>query len=264
MPIGIGHEDVIPLINTAWPLSFGRVQSNKKAICTRGWFSPNRNLFLDPEIREERDERDNELTQKIVQRNSTIIVPECLNTSEGKAGSCLNTIIQHRAWNGGIDNHKRALSEGIDILKDLDKGRWLTSGFIVSRGIHSLNHTMLLQSLWNKKKREKELEKLAARKAKPELTKRISEIEHLHLTKPDMLKWGAKDCANFVQYKKEKGDLAMPKGIIQLRERCRLISGRASPAPDEITLLDDDTNTCFSDGDNNNSISFDDTNIDII
>jgi hypothetical protein len=70
------------------------------------------------------------------------------------------------------------LSEGNDILGDLEKGCRLTSGFIVSRGIHSVKQNKLLHLLRNKKKREKEVATLAACKAKQELTKRISEIEH--------------------------------------------------------------------------------------
>jgi hypothetical protein len=38
-----------------------------------------------------------------------------------------------------------------------------------------------------------------------------------------MSKLNLKDCTNFIQYKKE-----MPKGIINIRARCRDISGRMS------------------------------------
>jgi hypothetical protein len=60
-----------------------------------------------------------------------------------------------------------------------------------------------------------------------------------------MSKWNIKDCTNFLQYKKEKGHPAMPKGIAHIRARCREISGQMSPvlnhshAPvDDIDVID--------------------------
>jgi hypothetical protein len=40
--------DIIPLVNYAWEHSFMRVETNKKAICDRGWYQLNRNLLLEP------------------------------------------------------------------------------------------------------------------------------------------------------------------------------------------------------------------------
>jgi hypothetical protein len=162
MAITIGYEDVVPLINKVWPVSFGRIESNKKEIRNGGWFPPNRNLLLHPEIQEEKE---NQRLEYIISKNQwigqkdTSILPECINTSEGKAGLRLDKIIQHRARTGGIDNHRKSMIEGGNILDDLNKGRRLTSGFIVSRGIHSLNHPSLLQLIRNKK--EKKRRKLA-------------------------------------------------------------------------------------------------------
>ena len=42
--------DIIPLINMAWPKSFGRKEAAKRAIAERGWNPLNYNLLLKPEI----------------------------------------------------------------------------------------------------------------------------------------------------------------------------------------------------------------------
>jgi hypothetical protein len=50
--------DIIPLVNYAWDRSFARVQSNQKAINDRGWFPLNRNLLLNPVLRETMTDKD--------------------------------------------------------------------------------------------------------------------------------------------------------------------------------------------------------------
>jgi hypothetical protein len=46
----IEKSDIVPLTNLVWPLSFGRVLTNRTAIRDRGWVPANRILLLDPEI----------------------------------------------------------------------------------------------------------------------------------------------------------------------------------------------------------------------
>ena len=44
--------EIMMMINHAWPLSFGNVRTNKKAIEERGWCPFNGSLLLDEEIRQ--------------------------------------------------------------------------------------------------------------------------------------------------------------------------------------------------------------------
>jgi hypothetical protein len=46
----IEKHDAIPILNIVWPKSFGRPETNKKAISDRGWYPANRRLLTDPEI----------------------------------------------------------------------------------------------------------------------------------------------------------------------------------------------------------------------
>ena len=42
--------DIMPMINKAWPVSFGCEITNKKAICDRGWYPYNRNLLNNEDL----------------------------------------------------------------------------------------------------------------------------------------------------------------------------------------------------------------------
>jgi hypothetical protein len=67
------------------------------------------------------------------------------------------------------------------------------------------------------------------KKRRNELLKKINTINQLRLTKPNMNSWNMKDCRDFVQYKKKKGDPKMPSAIPLMRQRCINVQGRTSP-----------------------------------
>jgi len=50
-PPVIEPYEIIPIINWAWGVSFGRVATNKNEIVQRDWWPFNRNLLLDDKIR---------------------------------------------------------------------------------------------------------------------------------------------------------------------------------------------------------------------
>ena len=41
------RTDIVPIVNYSWPLAFGDVENNCKAIVSRGWWPFNRNILLD-------------------------------------------------------------------------------------------------------------------------------------------------------------------------------------------------------------------------
>ena len=45
------RTDILPLVTKSWPLAFGNVQNNLKAIVERGWYPYNRALLLHPTLR---------------------------------------------------------------------------------------------------------------------------------------------------------------------------------------------------------------------
>jgi hypothetical protein len=44
-----------------------------------------------------------------------------------------------------------------------------------------------------------------------------------------MKQWNQKDCRDFVQYKKRKGDQKMPSSLLLLQQLCTEVQGRQSP-----------------------------------
>ena len=68
LPPSIEPFEIIPIINAAWPLSFGRVVTNRQAISDRGWNPFNRSLLLNNKIRATMTDEEKELepVRKIV------------------------------------------------------------------------------------------------------------------------------------------------------------------------------------------------------
>jgi hypothetical protein len=246
MPISISYEDVIPLINKAWPVSFGQVTTNRKAIADCGWYPPNRNLLLHKEITDVGGEPISILNEEWI-NNGDNTIPMSFNFTDGPAGTCFEKVLQYRDGNGGIARNQQAMQDGQSILHDLENGRRLTSGFMVARGEHSLNNPIFLQSCTEKRKNEEIAEHKKKKKQRRDLQRRISAVETLRFTKPCISEWNSKDCAIYMRYKKRKGDLAMPKSIHELRHRCSEISGRESPDI-SLHLSDDDANEIFGTG----------------
>jgi hypothetical protein len=64
MTVEIAPTDIIPLVRYGWDGSFANVQSNKVAILERGWYPLNRNLLLDPLLRNTMTDKEKEDEQK--------------------------------------------------------------------------------------------------------------------------------------------------------------------------------------------------------
>jgi hypothetical protein len=229
MKIGINYTDVMPLINKSWNKSFGCISTNQKAIADRGWFPPNRNLLLHPDI-----------IEQFTDDSTSNMNPTNLNVSDGTAGSCFDRILKYRSRNDGILRQRENIHHGKSITEALESGRRLTSGLIVARGHHSLNNCDLLHGIRKRKRKQDRKARRLDRKVRNELIKRSADVIALRLSKPDISKWSRADCTLYIQYKKQKGDLAMPKSIIDLRSRCNEIDRRKSPTCTPCQPSDDD------------------------
>ena len=61
-----------------------------------------------------------------------------------------------------------------------------------------------------------------------ELLGQIDAVRKIRQSKPDMSTWDGNECRHYLQYKKKKGDAAMPKGTILLRHKCQEVHQRVS------------------------------------
>ena len=164
LPPTIEPFEIIPIINTAWPLSFGRVESNQKAISDCGWWPFNHNLLLNVKIRATMTEEEKEVepSRKIViptHRNVNYIdlskkaptfdhkyIPSLpsdsvkklkLNFSEGTALRCLEQIVQSNDIMVARSRMKAAQVRGKTLRQELEEARSCTAGVIVKAKHHS-------------------------------------------------------------------------------------------------------------------------------
>lgn len=264
LPTTMSNEDIVPLVNAAWTTSFGRVRSNKKAIAERGWFPPNRVLLLHKDI-----------IINVTQNNETTRIPfasltrddnneqnlpRIVNTSTGTVRVVLDTLLRYRARNGGVEQNIANINRGQDILKDIDKGKRLTVGLLVARGVHSLNDPCVYQRLKSKKRNDLRIERKNKKRLRDEKLILINAVKKLRTEKVDINKWNNKECTLFIRYKRTKEDGVNPKTVSLLRERCYDYEKRNnSPtcsdeedaaSADMSTDVDDDDESMLYDDDN--------------
>jgi hypothetical protein len=107
------------------------------------------------------------------------------------------------------------------------KAKKLTSSVIIRRRVHEINDVAYLIRSARDKRKDTAIK--SSRKKRIEIQKKIETINNLRLAKPDMNSWNMKDCKDFIQYKKAKGDPKMPKTLPLLLRRCRELCCRGSP-----------------------------------
>ena len=145
----INPFEAIIIIKKAWYESFGRVETNKKAIAERGWFPYNRNLLTYPDIRSTMTE-----VEKAAESEKNIILPshhfvedltmptldekylpikpgmkeEKLNFATGTAMKCLDAIVQHNDIMEARARNKEQQDEGKSLKEKLQEAKRITVG----------------------------------------------------------------------------------------------------------------------------------------
>ena len=233
IPLQLTNEDIIPLLNKAWYPSFANLRTNRKAIAERGWCPLNMNLLLHKEIAVQNNNLVSEETNKttINQEHDEMVnnLPMQLNMEEGYSGICFQRLMQYCLRNGGIERNLNNLQSGEDILTSFKKVKRLSSAVMVRRRIHEVNQPEVLELIRSNIKKTVDDENSKKKSYRNEIKKRIQQVNALRLTKPDVNDWNMKECGSYLQYKKQNGDVAMPKNISEMRDRCRYVSGRSSP-----------------------------------
>jgi hypothetical protein len=231
IPIALSGEDIIPLVNKAWKYSFANKVTNRRAIAARGWFPLNRNLLLHKEIRISENmstTQDNEQNNN-QNDNQNDNLPLALNTTTGKSGACFQKLIQHCIRHGGIERNQENLRNGESIQETFQKAKRISSSVMIRRSIHEVNNIDVVNMIQGNRDKIKEAERKTLRKRRLEILNRIGLVTTLRLTKPEMKDWNAKECRDYIQYKKRSGDPKMPTSLPLLQQRCAVIDGRSSP-----------------------------------
>ena len=237
LPAVIEPYEIIPIINSAWPTSFGRVETNRNAISERGWFPWNRNLLLHDKIRatmteeekekepsrnilipSHRNERYVDLSKKTPtfdQKYYPTVEPDTvknlrLNFSQGTALRCLERIVQSNDIMEARCRVKSAQNKGKTLREELEDARSCTAGVIVKAKHHRLGLTIkdFVKEGREKQKQEARdaIEKL--RVYQSDNRKKLEEV--LMKNKPPPT-WNIAEFTAVLRVLKTKDDGPMPK-----------------------------------------------------
>jgi hypothetical protein len=167
----------------------------------------------------------------------------------------LDCLIQAKLRNGGRDKRRQKLDEGQTILKTLGNGQRLTAGFLCANGVHSLGNQSLPAGvqIWLSKDDAKA--KTVYRNDRNELLGRIDVVRKISKIKARHVDAGRKQMQTLnLQYKKKKGDAAMPKGTSLLRQKCQEVTSD-NEMSDSVLFASNASDKGEQQGDNNRLIA---------
>ena len=194
--------EVLNIVNQSFSASFGRVDTNKKAIAERGWGPMNRNLMTYPIIRatitKEEKEKEESVdgniklpTHKKNDPTDLAIMPtfnpdlavvpyiadqQILNFGKGTAAWCLDSMVMSHDLMAARERIRKSQIEGQTIKEKLQECKRLTAGNLFKCGSCRIGKTVFdiqKQNITQKRKNEKE----SANKAIQELQKAIIEAD---------------------------------------------------------------------------------------
>jgi len=249
MPVNIKTTDVIPVCNNAWPNSFGRVESNKRAIAKRGWGPLNRGLLKHPEV----------LKTKVSQTTTTqlspshheippaetIIIPDSptvlseltadsdnlpksLNLTSGYAGEFVTGMLQYAIKNEkNSENLSQRYKEGRTLKESLSEqeNKRFSAGSLFKSNRVAIDWEVL-EYMEEKEKELLRIKSTSMSKHTNEYltTKKLAEEILATSKKPEAMK--NSELKTLVKWKKRKGDDAIPSTKPLLLQRYSDTMGR--------------------------------------
>jgi hypothetical protein len=258
MTARLNTTDIIPLLNIAWGKSFANIESNKRAVASRGWYPPTKKILQDPSLWDLQDEEmelfPNTLDDGIMTASNiaTMFPPlvevdafassantdavdintlaASVNTTTGKAANVIDALLSHAARKDGTKRRINALVEGESRQKIFLHAKKITSGLMIKAGCYSCNDPILLAAIKEKEEKKNMEQESKDQKAKAKVSLLRSQVKNIHETRGlDPMKWNIQECRAFLQYKKRKGDSKMPTSLQSLQLQCKDWMYRPSP-----------------------------------
>ena len=231
--------DIIPLVNKAFACSFGQPEFVSKAILERGWYPANYNILLDKEFNNNGDCL--QIAHINNEKEHDLLI-NSLNVSTGAAGTVLQKLVWHASQSEGIQcRYMEMMVEGKQRNMDFSHIKKFTSGIMIKQGLYSLNHPAMLTAIKeNKAKKISEQQQKDQNENKCLLTLK-TKVQKIRSKKGhDVSKYSTHECKDILQFKKRKGDPAMPSSIEDLRARAKAWQQRLSPNPLPLSSNDED------------------------
>ena len=242
LPPVIEPYEIIPIINSAWPTSFGRVKTNQNAISERGWYPWNRNLLLHNKIRAAmtNEEKEKEPSRKILiptHRNERYVdlskntptfdkkfYPTVdanttknlrLNFSQGTALRCLERIVQSNDTMEARCRIKAAQDKGKTLHEELEDARSCTAGVIVKARHHRLGLTVK-DFVKEGRQKKKEEARAAEEKLRAYQSNNRQKLEEVLMKNKPPHTWNIAEFTAVLRVLKTKDDGPMPKKKTEL------------------------------------------------
>ena len=227
--------EIIGIVNYAWERSFANVQTNKKAICERGWFPYNRNLMTYQCLRATMTtvEKENEsldtsrgIIPSHLMHNSTdlvavptfdpalAIVPyrseqQVVNFSSGTAAFCLDKMVSTHDLMTARERIKENRDEGLAMSDKLKKIKTITAGQLfkakgcrIGKDIFQIHKENMAKDLHE--------QQTSLRKRKDEYEAHLAASAQLLATGKDINSMTNKELTVLIRPLKRKEDGAMP------------------------------------------------------
>ena len=240
-------SDIIPLLNSAWPKSFARIEPTKRAIVERGWNPLNYSLLLHPEILKTKplvqvqavsdpinttiESDSNQQQGDATTTNGSIL--SILNTSQGTAGEMVDLLVLQEMKNRGrteaiFKRRKEQEVRSSDLKKLAMASGKLTSGILGVNENYCLDSEVRdAVSLYYEKKKAEENEK----KKRKQLQIKTRNEKYLKAKKKyiDNQPLNRLELTSLLSYHRLKNDPPLGKTIAELRHQWEIRKIRTEP-----------------------------------
>jgi hypothetical protein len=236
LPGTIEKTDVVKLVRYAWSKSFAKVNSNKKAICERGWNPLNYNILLHPELQE------NGAGDYIANSN---IGPEQLNLTQGISGSLTEKIVAFKnreAARSGANATEMIRRRRESAKEAIAQGRRITAGKFVSAGNYAIGPECL-RNIQERQQMEEQKRNENMVKLKEEFDALLAQVGNIRMLNKSPEQWTVPQLKTMVKWFKRDGDAALPSQkqhlLTRYYETCNREERSAPPLPPPIEMGDE-------------------------
>ena len=228
---------IIRIVNAAWPKSFSRIESNKKAIVERGWLPYNRELMPHPMIRasiinEEEELESGDYTKIIIPQHNIhkiidlandapIFNPRYItapptnpaatipNFKSGVAVWCPDTIVKDHDFNTTSARIKKNIKQGQSLKTKLCESKKTTSGRLFKAGSFRIGQK-IFDIRKERKYEERQIQNSLIAKARNIYHKAKESADAIIALQLDPTKWSTAQLKIILTLLKIKSDGAMP------------------------------------------------------
>jgi hypothetical protein len=212
LEFAIEKTDVVGLVREAWELSFARVQTNQKAIVSRGWGprALNYNALRHPEIL---TSAPGTSVKRPIDALESRALPEELNLSEGLSATLVDRIVIHKnleASRNGInadEQRRKRRATAQEKLRSQEKR--ISAGLLAAAGHYQLNdnvrdYVQQKAAAVKQKEYEKHLRK------KDEYDALFAQVQAIRLQNLPYNMWTQAHLRTMIKWFKRDGDEKLP------------------------------------------------------